>query len=325
MLFIEDKKEKKYIFLILFIITGIIFLLMLYRSIKNVYFDLYGLLLFFSLFVIFLFNYIKYDKYLLQVDENKIVIKIFKVNTIIIKDIDYYSLYKSNTRGVCDFLIIVKGIEYHFTSFHIFELVNLFDKNQIKRLENINLGAINRQAKAQRLELILMIILFVLSINVVPFLVKNKKIENEDIYAPIRTYALINDKRFAIFPVLENENIIEKKFVQTNQSMQIYLLAKYDEKEFQEEKMRLYNPSDGNHAWPIYNDDKFYYATIITIYKKNVFEYACLNDEKNEIAYIYIQNVKYNEVCFEKKYLPVEFRYYYNELMVTKDEYNYYH
>ena len=74
-----------------------------------------------------------------------------------------------------------------------------------------------------------------------------------------------------------------------------------------------------------FNDDKFYYATIITIYKKNVFEYACLNDEKNEIAYIYIQNVKYNEVCFEKKYLPVEFRYYYNELMVTKDEYNYYH
>ena len=88
--------------------------------------------------------------------------------------------------------------------------------------------------------------------------------ENEDIYAPIRTYALINDKRFAIFPVLENENIIEKKFVQTNQSMQIYLLAKYDEKEFQEEKMRLYNPSDGNHAWPIYNDDKFYYIVIIS-------------------------------------------------------------
>ncbi len=324
MIFIENKKTEKHKFLILFVITGIIFLLLLYQNIKNMHFDLYGLLLFFSLFIIFLFNYIKCDKYLLQVDENKILIKIFKVNTIIIKDIDYYSLCKSNTRGVCHFLIVVKGIEYRFTSFHIRELINLLDNNQIKRLESINLGAINKQAKVQRLELILMIIIFILSINVVPFLVKNKKIEIEDIYAPIRAYSF-NNNRFAIFPILENKNIIEMKFVQTNQSMQIYLLAKYDEKEFQEEKIRLYNPDDINYVWPRYSEDKFNYTTIITIYKKNVFEYACLNDDKNEIAYIYFENVKYNEVCFEEKYLPIEFRYYYNELMVTTNEYNYYH
>ena len=324
MVYIENRQANKYKYLVLFIISMSLLVISLFQSIKLLRFDLFGLLLYSLLSVTFLIFYIKYNKYILQFDEEKIIIKDFKTRTIIIKDIDYYVIGKSNIRGMCEFLIVIKGLEYHFQSFHIKELVNALDVNCIKRIESINLHAINKQTAQQKCELILVLLFFVIFISVVPFFVHNRTIKTDDIYDTIKTYHIINKKRFAIFPMLDSKNIVEKRCVIDNKSMQIYLLAKYDDKEFNNEVNRLYNPSNTDYTWPKYYTSGYNYDTIVTIYKKNVFEYACLDFENKVIAYVYIENVRYDEICFDKKYAPTEFQYYYNELMLTKKEYNYY-
>ena len=324
---IENRKSESTKYLVLCIIFGVTFAIQILLCIINHSIYVFTLMANFALFLIFFLCFLVLIKYRIEFNGEKIIIKTFKTKLIKIQDIDYYAFSASRINDTFDVIILIKGQEIKIRTHHIKEMINAFYSNNIKRIDGLNINAINKQVIHQRLELILTLIIFVFAVEFLTASFKlngGQRIESKDINSALSTYYLVDNNRFAIFPEKAGK-VFDQGFVKTKTGMQIYLITQYDSESFKKEYERLYNPSLTVYAWPIkFEGERFNYTTIVTKYGHNVFEYACFNKRSNTIAYIYFENTRYDEINFDKKYLPTEFKYYYNEMMTTISEYDYY-
>lgn len=322
---VENRKSESTKYLVLCIILLIILSLQIRTFIINqtiFVFELIGSLV---LFILFLFRFLTFMKYTMELNEEKIIIKAFKTKLIKIQDIDYYAFSASRINDTFDVIILIKGQEIKIRTHYIKEMIDVFYNNNVKRIDGLNVNAINKQAASQKFAFIIILIVFILTIIFVsgfkPY--ARQKIKSKEINSALNTYYLVDNNRFAIFPQNVGK-IIDQGFVKTKTGMQIYLISKYSEADFEREYKRLYNPSLKEYVWPKEFVSGFNYRTIVTKYGNNVFEYACLNANDNIIAYIYFENTRYDDIAFDKIYIPLEFQYYYNEIITTSSKYDYY-
>lgn len=128
---------------------------------------------------------------------------------------------------------------------------------------------------------------------------------------------------FLIFPnIHENKGEVEEYFLKKfpppdfGYDYEIFLKIKYTDSFFEEEIERLNSIVSEWSGKGTVTDDNcllFNCFTIVSIYYaggSNEFEYASIDFEKKEIAYVYIKNVFYNELTIDLKYLP---KYYTSE------------
>lgn len=324
---VENRDNDNIKYLVLSIITSVSLVYQILYYIINKMILASPLIFNVILFIIFVFNWLKYFKYSLEFDNERILIKFFKVNVINVKDIDYYVCSSTKNKKTYNVAMFLNDKKIIIRTSHIEELTAVFDNNNIQKNETINLLAELKQAKLQRIEFIIVLAILLLGLMILSmFNIKGeRRIKSKDINTALNVYYLIDSNRFAIFPGYNMKKVIDQRFVKTEQGMYIYLIAQYDNNGFDNECKRIYDPTNEKYIWPKkYEGDAFDYPTIVTKYGKNVFEYACLDETNNIIAYIYFENIKYNEIMFEKKYLPNIFKYYSNEIMMTETEYDYY-
>ena len=323
---IERRKDESTKLILLSAVFGLAVALQIGQLIINHTLYVFTLIFNLILFVICVISSLALLKYKMEFNGEKILIKVFQTKVVKIKDIDYYAFSQSRIKGVFDIIIFIKGQEIRIRTRYIKELIDAFFTNNIKRIDNLNIRAFNKQALLQRLELIIILFLLVLTMQfIVQFNIYDaQRIESKDIQSALNTYYLLDNKRFAIFPQ-KTDIIIDEGFVKTKLGMQIYLISKYDDQDFYDELTRLYNPDKIGYRLPKKMDySQFNYIMIITKSYKTIFEYAYFDKSNNIVAYIYFENTRYDEIAFDKKYLPIEYKYYYNEMIYTLDSYDYY-
>lgn len=98
---------------------------------------------------------------------------------------------------------------------------------------------------------------------------------------------------------------------------QIYLEYSLSKADFDAEVLRLSKISEGyeNENYKdiknniVHDTKNFIYPAYVTIFNKNnCYEYALLNEEECKIICVFTQFIKYNDVKFDKRYLPIDLK-----------------
>ena len=152
-------------------------------------------------------------------------------------------------------------------------------------------------------------------------------------YAPLYIYdkdmylEIEGDKsEFIIFPdTIENKDVVKYEYIdfRLNSGASVELIIKYNNQSFEEEIERLENirnisNENTKKLSKDVNKTLFNWVTYISIYNStdDIYEYACLNYEKQEIVYVYLEYIHRQISYVEFDYLPFKIAYY-------SDDYNY--
>lgn len=134
------------------------------------------------------------------------------------------------------------------------------------------------------------------------------------------------ESTFIIFPQdLSNNDVIKYEYIDYHGSCTIVLIVRYEDAKFNDELQRI-SLITNNEKKIIYDmNELFTYPTYYSMYSyEQKFEYASINYERNEIVYIYFDNVTPPKINFDLEYLPKEFQTFSDEILESDYQYSIY-
>ncbi len=164
-------------------------------------------------------------------------------------------------------------------------------------------------------------------------------------YHRVMDYFFKYDQRVIFPPTLDNvQEVVEfHEYLYDREYLgsEYYLSAIYDEENFEIELNRLASLSSRGRYDPIpvfVDTIHFNYPAFLTRYrnpythenekyKHRAFEYALIDYEKRNVIYVYLYDVLYEDVSFDKKYLPKDYLskeddFYFDIYFMDMEEYN---
>lgn len=152
-----------------------------------------------------------------------------------------------------------------------------------------------------------------------------KRIRNVEEYRKWDEYSIRSG--LSIFPEILDKGIETDYFLYYRDNMfnatcEIYLKVAYNKVDYEEECFRLKNIQNcyQEEVQTIrYDEVRFNYPCYTAVFETGSYEYALLDEENNEIIYVYLQALTNPKIS--KKYLPLNYT---NELKDYSSNYNIY-
>ena len=122
-----------------------------------------------------------------------------------------------------------------------------------------------------------------------------------------------------------NDNVITYAYIDDGISCEIILIMRFDEDQLNEEVLRISDLSYKNNKIKYDNNDFFVLPTYIMQYScSRKFEYASIDYDNNEVAYIFFENITLDTTNIDNKYIPKEFLSFTDEVLISQYTYSIY-